>query len=154
MVGRDSLVIVLHEELKQALSGVALGEVGCQSNAFVCIFDAIWISPQLCEASGSVAVQLVCFRIYGRRPPLQCLTVELDCFWELLLPEGLQVMTQSGNRSVDMDLIFYLHHVQRAIWIYIYIWGLNLVGNASMGLRKWQESSNVQCTGRQTTRAN
>lgn len=89
LISGNGLVVVLHEELQQALSGVAFGEVRLQGDALVCVFDAVWVCPQLREAGSSVAVQLVCFGIHGRRPPLQRLCVKLDCLWVLLLSEGL-----------------------------------------------------------------
>lgn len=90
LIGGNGLVIILHEELQQALSGVAFGEIRSYSNAFVGILDAVRVGSQFGEAGSPVAVQLVSLWVDRRGATFQGLCIELDCLWVLLLPEGLR----------------------------------------------------------------
>lgn len=71
LVGGDRFVIVLHEELQEALSRVALGEFRGYGYALVCVFHTVGIGSKLGKASSPVAVQLVSLRVDSRWATLQ-----------------------------------------------------------------------------------
>mmetsp|Transcript_76943 Transcript_76943/g.243139 ORF Transcript_76943/g.243139 Transcript_76943/m.243139 type:complete len:407 (-) Transcript_76943:413-1633(-) len=66
----EGLVVLLHEEVRGALSGVGLHERGVQLQALIEISQRIWVCQQVGEGCSSVGVELDVLRI-----PLDCLVV-------------------------------------------------------------------------------
>mmetsp|Transcript_7536 Transcript_7536/g.19310 ORF Transcript_7536/g.19310 Transcript_7536/m.19310 type:complete len:272 (+) Transcript_7536:69-884(+) len=89
LVRLHGLVVFLHEELGCGLPAVPLCEFGVLLYAQLSVLDCLGPCPQLCVASGSVAVELVGFFVHLGRASLKSLGVALDSFGEFRLLEVL-----------------------------------------------------------------